>query len=518
MTPNIQIERRPARQDTAIGNIRGQLAVPPEKVQDVELDLKDLIYVSPLDEEVVEEEEANLNAELQGFSMNDQGSKKSLKDMLTNAELHAKRRLIWQAKEQDKAKRIREIQFSQESHQRQILISKTFRKAEETTKNEIRKLKGEVRVSLGKMGENEGDEELDYGGDRRRYKVLWRRRPQPVELRLEQCRSVKDKIPEGEYIILVSLWNRIAGNVIEYRKIKNSTKWKRFTKPKFHSGKHFENSLKFEENLNILAPSVDELHPTMVYTFELFLKKNVQTDAHRVIAYGTFPVCNSAFDIAEGKFKVPLIRGEIDLSMDKFADIDRLYRRNIDEWLCNLYFSIQKTNPLSAGENEYQIRMLPTSKLAEAELDMTTLQTEVESAPEVDKMVKEEKKKEKPMEIIAPEQFMEYKHSVLTTDFVFAENAAIRKFEYIASELQTELGFRSWKHRQMYITLFTLLLMCWLSRYTHYCGQWLFLKGEGVPVTNFENMWLFLDIDYPEDTPGRIELGVIVIGTIFSMG
>jgi len=30
---------------------------------------------------------------------------------------------------------------------------------------------------------------------------------------------------------------------------------------------------------------------------------------------------------------------------------------------------------------------------------------------------------------------MEYKHSVLTTDFVFAENAAIRKFEYIASEL-----------------------------------------------------------------------------------
>jgi len=78
----------------------------------------------------------------------------------------------------------------------------------------------------------------------------------------------------------------------------------------------------------------------MVYTFELFLKKNVQTDAHRVIAYGTFPVCNSAFDIAEGKFKVPLIRGEIDLSMDKFADIDRLYRRNIDEWLCNLYFSI----------------------------------------------------------------------------------------------------------------------------------------------------------------------------------
>ena len=82
---------------------------------------------------------------------------------------------------------------------------------------------------------------------------------------------------------------------------------------------------------------------------------------------------------------------------------------------------------------------------------------------------------------------MEYKHSVLTTDFVFKENAAIRKLEYIVAELKTELGFRSWKHRQMYITLVTLFLMIWLSRYTHYCGQWLFLKGEGVPVTNFEH-------------------------------
>ena len=256
----------------------------------------------------------------------------------------------------------------------------------------------------------------------------------------------------------------------------------------------------------------------MVYTFELFLKKNVQTDAHRVIAYGTFPVCNSAFDIAQGKFKVPLIRGEIDMSMDKFTDIDALYRRNIDEWLCNLYFSVAKVNPLSAGENEYQIRMLPTDKLAEADLDLTTLQTEVESAPEVDKLIKKEKKKEKHIELIAPEQFMEYKHSVLTTDFVFAENAAMRKFEYIVSELTTELGFKSWKHRQMYITLFTLLLMIWCSRFTHYTGQWLFLKGEGVPVTNFESLWLFMDIDYPEDTKGSIELGVIVIGTIFSMG
>lgn len=82
--------------------------------------MQDVIYVSPLDPEIVQAEEANLNAELTTNSMTDHGSKKALRDMLTNAEIHAKRRLIWMAKEQDKAQRLREIEFSNQSHQRQI--------------------------------------------------------------------------------------------------------------------------------------------------------------------------------------------------------------------------------------------------------------------------------------------------------------------------------------------------------------------------------------------------------------
>jgi hypothetical protein len=62
------------------------------------------------------------------------------------------------------------------------------------------------------------------------------------------------------------------------------------------------------------------------------------------MAYGVFPVCNSSFNLAEGRFKTPMIRGEIDLNIDKFSDIDKLYRTNIDEWLCNLYFSIETVN------------------------------------------------------------------------------------------------------------------------------------------------------------------------------
>jgi hypothetical protein len=136
---------------------------------------------------------------------------------------------------------------------------------------------------------------------------------------------VKDKLPRGEYIILVSLWDRVAGNVLAYRKIRNIPKWRRFTHSKPHNGKVY-----------------DEIRPTMVYTFELFQKKNALVDHHRVMAYGTFPLCDSTFDIAQGKFKVPMLRGEVDRSIDKFADIENLYKTNIDEWLCNLYFSVEK--------------------------------------------------------------------------------------------------------------------------------------------------------------------------------
>lgn len=43
----------------------------------------------------------------------------------------------------------------------------------------------------------------------------------------------------------------------------------------------------------------------------------------------------------EGKFKVPLLRGELDPSIDKFERIENRIGNNLDSWLCNLYFDIR---------------------------------------------------------------------------------------------------------------------------------------------------------------------------------
>jgi hypothetical protein len=60
------------------------------------------------------------------------------------------------------------------------------------------------------------------------------------------------------------------------------------------------------------------------------------------VGWGTFPLVNGNFNINEGKFKIPMIHGKVDYDIDAFTMIEHKYRRNIDEWLCNLYIDIKK--------------------------------------------------------------------------------------------------------------------------------------------------------------------------------
>jgi hypothetical protein len=105
---------------------------------------------------------------------------------------------------------------------------------------------------------------------------------------------------------------------------------------------------------------------------------------------------------------VPLIRGEIDLNIDKFSDIDKLYRFNIDEWLCNLYFSIEMVNQLSTKERDYLIKMMPPNPEADKTIDMTSVYSKLNTSPEVESSRVPTRKRKQTIELIAPEQFEEY--------------------------------------------------------------------------------------------------------------
>ena len=224
-------------------------------------------------------------------------------------------------------------------------------------------------------------------------------------------------------------------------------------------------------------------------SFELFLLSTGGV-ADKVMAHAFFPVCNSDFTPIEGKFKIPMIRGEVNTNWDKFRDLEALYCQDLDKWIGNLYFQISRPEYVAA-------RQLALESLPKQEVHHT-----LESQ---DPLVLYP-------ELKTPEQFDEYQTSVTAPDGLKSREGSYKKFRYMMSELMSDLGFRTLKHADMYLTLAILILMAWVSRFFHYVAQWFYIKAINVEVVEFRALYATLQLRYASDTSFAIELGVTAIG------
>jgi len=75
---------------------------------------------------------------------------------------------------------------------------------------------------------------------------------------------------------------------------------------------------------------------------------------------------NGDFEINAGKFKVPMLYGNIDFSTNKFKDIEQKYNRNVDEWLCNLYIQVKKIELFDFRYHEEKIEFVIPKKYKKA--------------------------------------------------------------------------------------------------------------------------------------------------------
>ena len=62
---------------------------------------------------------------------------------------------------------------------------------------------------------------------------------------------------------------------------------------------------------------------------------------NKVVGWGAFPMSTPDSEVISGKFKVPLLRGEVDKRVVKYDQIERRISRDIDTWLANLYFDVK---------------------------------------------------------------------------------------------------------------------------------------------------------------------------------
>ena len=238
-------------------------------------------------------------------------------------------------------------------------LQKSFSRVEKNLNKILTQRQAEVKSLYGDLVV--ADEQ--YGGARgRRWRVEWTKSPQPIQIKINCIRGLKDKIPVGRYAIMVSLYDRLGGHPMQWSTLEGA-RWGAATIPVAHSGKYFNSELKIDQSVFTVAPSKTQVQPGMVMTFELFLLRGSHAPTDVAVAWGAFPICDANFDIVAGPFKTPMLRGHMDPQIDRFERIEQLISADLDHWMANVYFDVVRLPRYLAGQKEYEVELQFSSGL-----------------------------------------------------------------------------------------------------------------------------------------------------------
>ena len=88
-----------------------------------------------------------------------------------------------------------------------------------------------------------------------------------------------------------------------------------------------------------------------------FLLRGEVLSSNRVVAWDIFPIAGGQFDIIEGKFRCPMLHGEMDHRVEKHKKLKFLITSYLNRWMCNLYFEIIKLPGFLAEKKEYEVEL-----------------------------------------------------------------------------------------------------------------------------------------------------------------
>ncbi|KAH0513788.1 Orofacial cleft 1 candidate gene 1 protein [Microtus ochrogaster] len=199
-----------------------------------------------------------------------------------------------------------------------------------------------------------------------------------LQIQIKCLRGLKDKAPQGSYLLRVSLLNQLGGHVSQWCQ---TEQLKTRTRPIRHGGNFYDVGLYFHESLFLVLPQRKSMRPGLSFLFELFLLRETCASSDLVVGWAAFPMCDNNFCLVEGKFKCPLLRGKYDRKLDSFRKIEELICQDLDQWLCNLYFKVIKT-PLHLSDQkshesrrqlspEHPVCLMVEADNAEFDLDNT---------------------------------------------------------------------------------------------------------------------------------------------------
>mmetsp|Transcript_8737 Transcript_8737/g.32289 ORF Transcript_8737/g.32289 Transcript_8737/m.32289 type:complete len:1033 (-) Transcript_8737:331-3429(-) len=261
----------------------------------------------------------------------------------------------------ERVKRLKHRQYQQN-------LGHTFKAATKHFKSVLRQRKKRMNKTYGDLTEFRLKKFNQF-----KHNLVWRNVPQKIKLYIRFIRGVKDKLPKGQYILLVTLRDRIGGRIVSIktrgekrRKVKNDEYTQGFfqqTMEVSHDGKFSSLEIEFEQPLFLVSPSQSQRKPYMVFTFELI--QTVGPNAGLCCAWAAFPVEDSSFNIIEGKYKVPMARGWLTPNVDQYWKFHTEYTKNLDKWMGNLYFQVKPLPRERRGRVETQAHVQALKKLSD---------------------------------------------------------------------------------------------------------------------------------------------------------
>ncbi|ETW09206.1 hypothetical protein, variant [Aphanomyces invadans] len=291
--------------------------------------------------------------------------------LLAYKEQKARDRLAEAAAEHTKKMAAKELQSLHVVKLQSQSLWHVYHQAETHLKNVLTRQQAHVENTYGTMSVAP----TSHLHAQRRYRTEWAFIPQPIEIHVHMLRAVKDKLPQGHYVLLATLYDRLGGSPITWsvagdRGVGSSLPG--LTTPLSHRGHFYNTELHVDQNVYVVCPPQQELRPANVVLFELYLLSGANATKDCVVAWGVLPVCNADFDVVAGRFKVPMMRGDVDHTISKFHEMEHMCLTDLSSWLCNMYVMVrhlprERLDATGMLEREYDVEVDVMNQLLKLE-------------------------------------------------------------------------------------------------------------------------------------------------------
>lgn len=619
---------------------------------------------------------------------------------LAQQEARARERLLQEARRRH-AELVQKGQQAAEAMQyRARRIKHVYRQAESHLADTLKKQEARVAQLYGSLMPS------GVPQSRKRYRVEWARIPLLIRIRGRMLNAVKDKLPLGQYVMVATLYDRLGGHALHWTKwdpevpvgatSRTATGRPNFTRPFHHGGRFYHTEVTLNQDMYVVCPPQIELRPGNTLVFELFQlsqstvasyamamprsKQKMGESADQcgamptdhVVAWGALPLTTPDFQVVQGQYKLPLLRGGMDHTMEKYRDMEKMYQSDLSSWLCNFYFQVNHLpNPptitllratrnrsdedeafdaeidehgglvrllvpeLENNSQRYMRKMssgLPNQSTMRKRSGPSTIHSDTERSEEehVNSGTRAAGKRllatttsdndntalihpKKPIpnsirrnlisrwkrwlvrfsptkktrvysgDVIPTLQDRSLPHKSMLSkgtkeceslldgqkdghrldanilpdffenddedaevsqdsdkieskrnqqldfeNYTYSVNAAgvmdsarhqrfhtQRKLHYLRHELLVDLGFSNWYTLEFWRLVTMLLLTCWVRVYVHYVTQWLFLRGNRIPVYDFQPRWTTCLVKYTwQSVATHTEIGLLLVGVL----